>query len=60
LGALHGALEHCQLLTECQILERDRSVSTGNQREGSQHDDERGQHELSCPQPTTGSTGPLI
>jgi murein L,D-transpeptidase YafK len=27
LGARHGALEHRQLLTECQILERDRSVS---------------------------------
>ena len=27
LGTPHGALEHDQLLTECQILECDRSVS---------------------------------
>ena len=45
----HGALEHGQLLTECQILERDRSVSTADQRERSKRDDERSQHELSCP-----------
>jgi hypothetical protein len=35
-------------LTECQILERDRSVSTADQRERSKRDDERSQHELSC------------
>jgi hypothetical protein len=45
----HGALEHGQLLTECQILERDRSVSTADQRERSKRDDKRSQHELSCP-----------
>src|SRR5207302_5421642 len=33
LGTPHGALEYGQLLTECQILERDRSVSTADQRE---------------------------
>jgi hypothetical protein len=49
LGTPHGALEHGQLLTECQILERDRSVSTADQRERSKRDDERSQHELSCP-----------
>ena len=49
LGTFHGALEHRQLLTEYEILERDRSVSTADQREGSEHDDERSQHELSCP-----------
>jgi len=48
LGTPHGALEHGQLLTECQILERDRSVSTADQRERSKRDDERSQHELSC------------
>ena len=52
----HGALEHGQLLTECQILERDRSVSTADQRERSKRDDERSQHELSCPRSATGST----
>ena len=45
----HGALEHGQLLTEGQILERDRSVSTADQRERAKRDDERSQHELSCP-----------
>ena len=49
LGTPHGALEHGQLLTECQILERDRSVSAADQRETSKRDDERSQHELSCP-----------
>jgi hypothetical protein len=49
LGTPHGALEHGQLLTECQILERDRSVSTADQPERSKPDDERSQHELSCP-----------
>ena len=48
LGTPHGALEHGQLLTECQILERDRSVSTADQREKSKRDDERSQHRLSC------------
>jgi hypothetical protein len=57
LGALHGALEHRQLLTECEILERDRSVSAADQREGSEDEDERSQHELSCPAITTESTG---
>jgi hypothetical protein len=45
----HGALEHGQLLTECQILERNRSVSTTDQRERSKGDDERSQHESFCP-----------
>jgi hypothetical protein len=49
LGTPHGALEHGQLLTECQILERDRSVAAADQRERSKRDDERSQHELSCP-----------
>jgi hypothetical protein len=35
-------------LTECQILERDRSVSSADQRERSKGDDERSQHEVSC------------
>jgi len=48
-GTPHGALEHGQLLAECQILERDRSVSTADQRERSKRDDERSQHERSCP-----------
>src|SRR5260221_3802724 len=33
LGTLDGALKCCQLLTECKILERDRSMSTEDQRE---------------------------
>ena len=45
---LDGASEHGQLLTECQILKRDRSVSAADQRDRSEDDDERGQHELSC------------
>jgi hypothetical protein len=49
LGTVHGALEHRQLLTECQILERDRSVSTVDQREKSERNDERSQHESSWP-----------
>jgi hypothetical protein len=49
LGTPHAALEHGQLLTECQILEGDRLVSIADQRERSKRDDERSQHELSCP-----------
>ena len=62
LGTLHGALEHRQLLTECQILERDRSVSTADQRERSKRDDERSQHEriLSRHQPQDQPGGDLI
>ena len=48
-GTLHRALEHRQLLTQCQILERDRPVSLQHQRERSKRDDERSQHEPSCP-----------
>jgi hypothetical protein len=39
LGTLHGALEHRQLLTEYQILERDSPMSTADQRERSKRDD---------------------
>ena len=49
LGTPHGALEQGQLLTKCQIFERHGSVSTADQRERSKCDDERSQHELSCP-----------
>jgi len=49
LGAPRGALEHGQLLTEREILERDGSVSTADQRERSKRGDECCQHELSCP-----------
>jgi hypothetical protein len=49
LGTPRGALEHGQLLTEREILERDGSVSTADQRERSKRDFERKQHELSCP-----------
>ena len=45
---LDGASEDGQLLTECEILKRDRSMSAANQRDRSKHDDERGQHDLSC------------
>jgi hypothetical protein len=44
-GTPHGKRERGQLLTECQILERDRSVSTADQRERSKRDDERRQNE---------------
>jgi len=49
-------------LTERQIFERDRSVSTADQRERSKRDDERSQHELSCPVIThrINRTGDLI
>jgi hypothetical protein len=45
LGTPRGALEHGQLLTEGQILERDGSMSTADQRERSKGDDQRSQHE---------------
>jgi hypothetical protein len=45
---LDGASEDCQLLTECKILKRDRSVPAAEQRDRSEHDDERGRYELSC------------
>ena len=48
-GPLHGAVEHRQLLAERQVLERDRSVSSAGQRERSKCDEERSQHQLSCP-----------
>jgi hypothetical protein len=48
LGTFYGALEDCQLLAECQILERDRPLSTADERERSKRDDERSQHRLSC------------
>jgi hypothetical protein len=47
-GTLHSALEDRQLLTECQILERDLPVSTADQGERSKRHDERNQHQLSC------------
>ena len=43
-GTLHGGREHGQLLTKCEILERDGSVSTADQHESSKRDDERSQH----------------
>src|SRR5436190_6004198 len=46
LGTPHGALEHGQLLTECQILERDRSVSSADQRKRSKRDDETSMSDL--------------
>src|SRR5712691_7543733 len=45
---LDRTLEHRQLLTEGQVLKRDRAVSAADQREGTQHDEKRGQHERSC------------
>jgi hypothetical protein len=45
---LDRASEYRQLLTERHVLECDRSVSAADQREGSEHDDKRGQHDLSC------------
>jgi hypothetical protein len=45
---LDRASEHGQLLTECEVLKCDGSVSAADQRKRSEHDDERGQHELSC------------
>ena len=35
-GTLHGALEHRQLLAERQVLDRDRSESSADQRGGAQ------------------------
>ena len=45
---LDRALEHRQLLTEGQVLKRDRVVSAADQREGTEHDEKRGRHERSC------------
>jgi len=45
----HRALEHRQLLTQRQILERDRPASPAPQRERSKRDDERSQQPPSCP-----------
>jgi hypothetical protein len=42
------ALEHRQLLTEGQVLKRDRAVSATDQRQGTEHDKKRGRHERSC------------
>ena len=48
LWAFDGARQCGLLLTERQVLKRDRSVSAADQRERSEHDDERGQHAVSC------------
>ena len=45
---LDRALEHRQLLTEGQVLKRDRAVSATDQRQGTEYDKKRGQHERSC------------
>ena len=44
-GTLDRAPAQGQLLTECQILKGNRAVATADQREGSEQDDEHGQHE---------------
>jgi hypothetical protein len=51
VGPRACAPEHRQLLAECQVLKGDRAVSAADQCERSEHDDERGQHELSCRTP---------
>ena len=48
LRTLDRALEHRLLLTEGQVLKRDRAVSAADQREGTEHDEKRGRHERSC------------
>ena len=45
---LDRAFEHRQLLTEGQVLERDRAVSTADQREGREHEEKRGQGDASA------------
>lgn len=45
---LDRALERRQLLTEGQVLKRDRAVSAADQREGTEQDKKRGRHERSC------------
>ena len=62
-GPLCGTLEHRQLLTERQVFKRHRSVSTAEQREGSEQDDKRSEHELSCraiDQESNGVAGDLV
>ena len=62
-GTLGSAREHRQLLTGRYVLERDGSVSTAEQREGSEQDDKRSQHELSCraiDQESNGVAGDLV
>ena len=45
---LNRALEHRQLLTQGQVLKRDRAVSAADQCEGTEHDEKRGWHGRSC------------
>ena len=53
----HGALEHGQLLMECQILERDRSVSTADQREYRSATTSAASMSYPVPRSATESTG---
>jgi hypothetical protein len=62
-GTPGGTPEHRQLLTEREVLKRHGSVSTAEQREGSEQDDKRSQHELSCraiDQESNGVAGDLV
>ena len=62
-GTLGGAPEHRQLLSEREVLKGNGSVSTAEQREGSEQDDKRSQHERSCRaivQESTGVLGDLV
>jgi hypothetical protein len=62
-GTLGGTPEHRQLLTEREVLKRDSSVSTAEQRKESEQDDKRGQHELSfraIDQESNGVVGDLV
>ncbi len=62
-GTLGGTPEHRQLLTEREVLKRDGSVSTAEQRDGSEQDDKRSQHELCCRaivQESNGVVGDLV
>jgi len=60
---LGGTPEHRQLLTEREVLKRDGSVSTAEQRDGSEQDDKRSQHERCCRaivQESNGVVGDLV
>ena len=47
-GPLDGPSEHSQLLAEGEVLKCHSSVSAADQCHGPEHDDEGGQHALSC------------
>ena len=48
MGVSTGLGEQRQLLTESQVLKRDRAMSAADQHEGTEQDEKGGQREQSC------------